>query len=37
MTAFAQPVTTLEGLVEQLAAGDYYPVTIEQTLEEEAI
>jgi predicted metal-dependent phosphoesterase TrpH len=37
MTAFAEPVTTVEGLVEQLAAGDYYPVTIEQTLEEEAI
>ena len=37
LTAFARPVTGLESLVEQLAAGDYYPVTIEQTLEEEAV
>ena len=37
LTAFAQPIATLEDLVEQLGTGDYYPVTIEQTLEEEAI
>ena len=37
LTAFAQPIATLEDLVEQLASGDYYPVTIEQTLEEEAV
>ena len=36
LTAFARPITTLDHLVEQLASGDYYPVTIEQTLEEEA-
>ncbi|MYE31515.1 MAG: PHP domain-containing protein [Chloroflexi bacterium] len=37
LTAFAQPIATIEELVEQLASGDYYPVTIEQTLEEEAV
>ncbi|MDA1062643.1 MAG: PHP domain-containing protein [Chloroflexi bacterium] len=37
MTAFARPVTSIEALVEQLAAGDYYPVTIEETLERETI
>ena len=30
-------IATIEDLVEQLASGDYYPVTIEQTLEEEAV
>lgn len=37
LTAFARPIATIEELVEQLASGDYYPVTIEQTLEEEAV
>lgn len=31
MTAFAQPVTTIEMLVEELVRGDYFPVAIEQT------
>jgi hypothetical protein len=34
LTAFARPIATLENLVEELARGDYYPVTIEQTLDE---
>ena len=34
LTAFARPVTTIEALVEELAGGDYYPVTVEQTAEE---
>ena len=37
LTAFAEPIATLDDLVAQLAGGDYYPVTIEQTLEEEAV
>ena len=37
MTAFARPIATIEALVEELAAGDYYPVTIEETVEGEAI
>ncbi len=35
MTAFARPIATIEALVEELAGGDYYPVTIEETLEGE--
>ena len=34
LTAFARPLATIEELVEQLASGEYYPVTVEQTLEE---
>ena len=36
LTAFARPLGGVEALVAELAAGDYYPVTIEQTLGEEA-
>ena len=31
LTAFARPVPTIEALVTELAAGDYHPVTIEET------
>ncbi len=31
LTAFARPIATIEELVAELAAGDYYPVTIEET------
>ena len=31
MTAFARPVASIGALVRELAAGDYYPITIEQT------
>ena len=34
MTAFHRPVTSVEALVEQLRSGDYHPVTVEQTLEQ---
>ena len=37
MTAFARPIASIEALVEELAAGDYHPVTVEETLEGEAI
>ncbi len=33
LTAFARPVASIEALVAELAAGDYYPVTIEETRE----
>ena len=33
LTAFARPITTIEDLVAELASGDYYPVTIEETRE----
>ena len=36
LTAFARPLDSVEALVAELAAGDYYPVTIEQTIGEEA-
>jgi hypothetical protein len=36
LTAFAHPITSVEALVEALHSGDYYPVTVEQTLEAEA-
>ena len=36
LTAFARPVTSIGALVRELAAGDYYPITIEQTREDVA-
>ena len=33
MTAFPEPITSVEQLVEELGAGDYYPVTVEETVE----
>ena len=36
LTAFARAVPTLEALVAELASGDYYPVTIEETREGDA-
>ena len=32
LTAFRRPITSIEALVEELAAGTYYPMTVEQTL-----
>lgn len=31
LTAFRRPVTSIEVLVEELASGDFFPVTVEQT------
>jgi len=31
LTAFRRPVTSIEVLVEELAGGDFFPVTVEQT------
>ncbi len=33
LTAFRRPLTTVEALVEELASGEYHPVTIEETVE----
>ena len=33
LTAFAHPIASIEDLVAELASGDYYPVTIEETRE----
>ena len=33
MTAFGRPIHTVEDLVQELLHGEYYPVTVEQTLE----
>ena len=34
LTAFAEPITRVEELVEALRGDDYYPVTVEETLPE---
>ena len=34
LTAFRRPITSLADLVEELATGEYHPVTVEQTLEQ---
>jgi predicted metal-dependent phosphoesterase TrpH len=36
LTAFAQPIARVEELVEALRGGDYYPVTVEDTLADQA-
>jgi predicted metal-dependent phosphoesterase TrpH len=33
LTAFRRPITTVADLVEELATGEYHPVTVEQTLD----
>ena len=33
LTAFRRPLSTVEALVEELASGEYHPVTIEETRE----
>jgi predicted metal-dependent phosphoesterase TrpH len=33
MTSFTRPIRTVEELVEELRAGEYHPVTVEQTLD----
>jgi len=33
LTAFRRPITSVEALVEELATGEYHPVTVEQTVE----
>ncbi len=32
LTAFRRPITSIEALVDELAHGEYHPVTVEQTL-----
>jgi hypothetical protein len=32
LTAFRRPIKSVEDLVEELKSGEYFPVTVEQTL-----